>query len=89
MITRPDLTPVFCLHVVVNATPFPGRFKPDSDPTVMKLFDLGIVDPFSSAIFTQGVKSRIFPLHLNDSDLPSSPDTTLQTAANAVQAHAF
>jgi hypothetical protein len=90
MITTSDLTPSFCLHVVINATPFPGRFHDGtSDPSVMTLFDLGIVDGMSTAIFVQGVKTRIFPLHLNNSDLASSPDTTLQASADSVQANAF
>lgn len=90
MITKPDLTPSFCLHVVVNASPFPSRFQPgSSDPSVMTLFDLGIVDSASSAVFVQAVKARIFPWHLNDSDLSSTPDATLQAAADSVQANAF
>ena len=90
LIKKPELTPSFCLHVVVSATPSPGRFQPAiSDPSVMTLFDLGIVDAMSSAVFVQGVKARIFPWHLNDSDLLSAPGTTLQLSANSVQANAF
>lgn len=89
MIAKPALTPSFCLHVVINSTPKPGNFHSDSDPSVVTLFDLGVIDAMTSAFFTQAVKSRIFPWHLNDSDLPNTPDTTLQTAADAVQTNAF
>ena len=89
MIPKPPLTPSFCLHAVINSTPSPGSFLPGSDPSVVTLFDLGIVDPATSAVFVEAVKARIFPWHLNNSDLTSTPDTTLQAAANSVQTNAF
>ena len=90
VIVKPLLTPDFCLHVVISATPSPGRYKPPSStPSNTKLFDLGVVDATTSAVFVQGVKSRIFPWHLNDSDMASAPSTTVQEAADAVQKNAF
>jgi hypothetical protein len=90
VITKPALTPEFCLHVVVNSTPFPSRFKPPkSKPSTMTLFDLGIVDSQSSAVFVQGVKAKIFPWHIDDANVASSGDTTLQDAADSVEQNAF
>lgn len=90
MIEKPPLTPEFCLHVVVNSTPFPSRFNPPNTPaSTTTLFDLGVVDSFSASIFIHGVKSRIFPWHIDDTRVASSRDTTLQKAADSVQNNAF
>ena len=40
----PDLTPQFCLRIVVAATPSPNHFHPGDNPTEKTLFDLGVVD---------------------------------------------
>jgi hypothetical protein len=90
MVALSDLTPAFCLHVVVNSTPKPSHWNPPTDtPSTKTLFDLGVIDSLTSAIFTAGVKSRIAPLHIDDTDVSSSPGTTLQAAANSVQSNAF
>lgn len=89
MLEKPQLTPEFCLHVVVNSTPSPSRFKPPNTPASTTLFDLGVVDDFSASIFVQGVKTRIFPWHIDNADVASSRSTTLQDAADSVQNNAF
>jgi hypothetical protein len=86
---KPDLTPDFCLHTVVNATPFPSRFKATDDPSVVVLFDLGIIDDLTSAIYVQGVKSRIAPWHIDSTNVLSARDTTVQDAADSIQTSAF
>jgi hypothetical protein len=87
---KTPLTPDFCLHVVVDSTPFPSRFNPPTTPaSTTTLFDLGVVDTFTAATFVQDVKSRIRPWQINDTDIASSRDTTLQTAADSVQSNAF
>jgi hypothetical protein len=89
MITKPALTAEFCLHVAINATPFPSRFRPDDDPSQIQLFDVGVVDSTSSAFFAEAVKNRIFPWHIDSSSIGSSPDTTIQAAADSILAGAF
>lgn len=90
MIPKPRLTPSFCLRVVVNSTPFPSRFDPDkTPPSTTTLFDLGVVDKASGSVFVQHIKSRIFPWNIDDTNVSSSRDTTLQKAANSIQANAF
>jgi hypothetical protein len=89
VILKPALTPDFCLHVVINSTPSPSRFRSTDDPSTVALFDLGVVNAITSAIFVQGVKSRIFPWHIDDSMIASSRETKLQAAAASIQAGAF
>lgn len=90
MVDKPPLTPDFCLHVIINSTPKPSSWNPKTDsPSTKTLFDLGVVDSNTSAVFVQQVKPRIFAWHIDDSDVASSPSTTLQGAANSVQNNAF
>jgi hypothetical protein len=90
MADKPALSPDFCLHVVVNSTPKPSQWKPLADtPSTKTLFDLGVVDALTSSVFVAGVKARIFPWHIDDSNVTSAPGTTLQAAANSVQNNAF
>ncbi len=90
MLDKPPLTPDFCLHAVVNSTPYPSRFNPPTTPaSTTTLFDLGVVDDFSAAIFVQGVKSAIYPWHIDSTNIASSRATTLQKAAISVQSNAF
>jgi hypothetical protein len=89
MKVKPALTADFCLHVVINCTPFPSRFTPTDEPSEVQLFDLGIVDPMSSAIFVAAVKSRIFPWHIDASSIASGRDATVQAAADSIQTGAF
>jgi len=87
---KPDLTPDFCLLVVVNSTPKPSRWNPQTgSPSTTTLFDLGVVDPSTSQVFVQAVKGRIFPWHIDDTSVTSAPGTTLQAAAVSVQNNAF
>lgn len=87
---KPPLTPEFCLQVVVDSTPFPSRFKPpNTSASSTTLFDLGVVDTFSAAIFVEGVKKRIFPWQIDNAGVASSRDTTLEDAADSVQSNAF
>jgi hypothetical protein len=85
----PPLTAEFCLHVAINASPFPSRFKPGDDPTVKTLFDLGVATATDSAFYAQAVKNRIAPWHIDTSAIASSPGTTVQAAADSIQIGAF
>lgn len=89
MITKPALTAEFCLHVAINASPFPSRYKPSDDPSQVALFDLGVADPTSTAVYAEGVKNRIFPWHIDSASVASSPNTTVQAAADSILAGAF
>ena len=89
MKSKPPLTPEFCLQVVVNSTPFPSRFKPPKTASTTTLFDLGVVDQDLASIFVEGVKARIFPWHIDSTDVASSRETSLQKAATSVQNNAF
>jgi hypothetical protein len=86
---KPELTPDFCLHAVINATPYPSRFSDTDDPSDVELFDLGIIDDLTSAIFVQGVKSRISPWHIDSPNVLSARDTTVQDSADSIQTGAF
>jgi hypothetical protein len=79
------LTAEHCLEVVIESTPHPDRFSNTDDPTVKKLFDLGVVDALSSAIFVQEVKQRIVPWQIDDSILLCSRSNTVQQAADSLQ----
>ena len=89
MRTSPVLTADFCLQIVIDSTPHPDRFQKSDDPTVKKLFDLGVVDALSSAFFVQNVKAGIAPLHIEDSSIQSSRSNTVQEAADSVQTGAL
>lgn len=85
MTLKPALTPTFCLNAVVNSTPFPSRFKEETDdPSTMTLFDLGVTGKTSSAVFVQGVKKRILPWEIDEGLIQSSRNTTLQNAAASI-----
>jgi hypothetical protein len=85
----PPLTADFCLQVVVDSTPYPGRFLKTDDPSVKQLFDLGVVDALSSAIFVQNVKERIIPWRIDDASIQSGRSNTLQEAADSIQTGAL
>ena len=90
MIDKPDLTPDFCLQVVVDSTPSPARFQLGTDdPSRVTLFDMGITDSTKAGGFVQELKRRILPWHIADSNVASSRDTTLQTAAASIPKGAF
>lgn len=82
------LTNSFCEHVVVNATPFPSRFQPGTAAKTT-LFALGIVDDIMQGHFVHSIKNAIAPLSIDNADILSSPDTTVQAAADSVQQNAF
>lgn len=83
------LTADFCLEVIVASTPHPDRFSKTDDPTSKTLFDLGVVDALSSALFVQNVKLRIAPRRIDDSVLLSSRSNTVQQAADSLQTGAL
>ncbi|HEY2497527.1 MAG TPA: hypothetical protein VGK24_10685 [Candidatus Angelobacter sp.] len=82
------LTSSFCEHVVVNATPFPSRFEPGTAAQTT-LFTLGVVDNVMAAHFVHSIKNAIAPLSIDNEDILSSADTTVQAAADSVQQNAF
>jgi hypothetical protein len=86
---REPLTPDKCQDIIVHSTPDPQRFKPDSDPSSVTLFDLGVVGATESAVFVRAVKNRLRPWQINDGDVASSPDKTVQQAADSVGENAF
>ena len=83
------MTAEFCLEVVIESTPHPDRFLKTDDPTVKKLFDLGVVDTLSSALFVQNVRTRITPWRIDASSILSSRSNTVQQAADSVQTGAL
>lgn len=83
------MTAEFCLEVVIESTPHPDRFLKTDDPTVKKLFDLGVVDALSSALFVQNVRLRIAPWRIDASSILSSRSNTVQEAADSVQTGAL
>jgi hypothetical protein len=83
------LTAEFCLAVVIESTPHPERFSKTDDPTLKKLFDLGVVDALSSELFVQNVKGRIVPWRIGDSILLCSRSNTVQEAADSLQSGAL
>ena len=89
MRTPPVLTPDFCMQVVIDSTPHPGRFQDTDDPTVKTLFDLGVVDALSSAFFIQNVKAAIAPWRIMDSSIQGSRSNTVQEAADSIQTGAL
>jgi len=74
---------------VVASTPDPGRFKNDSDPSTVTLFDLGVVGGTESVIFVSAVKDRLKPWNIADGDIASSPGSTVQQAADSLAQNAF
>jgi hypothetical protein len=87
---KPALTATFCLNVVRSSTPSPSKFDPKKDdPSVVTLFDLDVTTPIAVAMFVHGVKQRIFPWHIDDVNVASSRDTTLQVSADSIAASAF
>lgn len=90
MLNKPDLSPEYCLQVVISSTPSPKNWNPSTgSPSTTTLFDLGVVNSKYSMGFAQAVQHRIFPWKINISDVDSSSGTTLQQAANSVQSNAF
>jgi hypothetical protein len=81
---KPPLTPQLCQSIVVQSTPDPRKFTPASDPAVVTLFDLGVVGARESALFVKAVQRRLSPWIIDDSDVASSPDTTIQKSANSL-----
>lgn len=87
MRNKPDLSVQFCIDAVVNATPYPGKYKPGT-PDTTTLFDLGVVDDVQEAHFVKGVQGNISPWQIDDDLLASSPDTTVQISAASVMNNA-
>jgi hypothetical protein len=87
MLEKPDLSPDFCIHAVVNSTPSPEKYQKGT-AAITTLFDLDVVDDTMSAHFVQSLKRRIFPWLIEDQLVASSPDTTVQDAAASVESNA-
>ncbi len=87
--TREPLSPQHSQDIVVDSTPDPAAFKPDSDPSVVTLFDLGVVGGTESAIFIRAVKNRLRPWKIKDSDIASSPASTVQQSADSLAQNAY
>ena len=88
MPAKPDLTPDFCVSAVVSATPYPSRYE-EGSAAETTLFDLGVVDDVMAAHFVHGIKNAIKPWSIDNSDVASAADTTVQAAAGSVQDNAF
>jgi len=86
---REPLTPQRCQEIVVESTPDSGRFTAGSDPAKVTLFDLGVVSSTESVIFVRAVKRSLAPWQINDGDLASSPDTTVQQSADSIAQNVF
>src|ERR1700748_3401028 len=84
---KPDLTAEYCERAVVGATPYPSRFQPGSGDTTT-LFDLGVVNATAAGHFVRAVKSRITPWMIDTHLIPSSKNTTVQEASDAVMNNA-
>ena len=76
------------MNVVVSSTPFPNRYK-QGTAAETTLFALGIVDDIMSAHFVHSVQNAIRPWSIDQADIASSADTTIQVAAGSVQDNAF
>jgi hypothetical protein len=87
MRVKPDLSLDFCTHAVVSSTPYPSYYAEGTAATTT-LFDLGIVDGVQQAHFVNNIKSRIFPWLIDNADVASSPDITVQISAASVMNHA-
>jgi len=81
--TVPALTEDFCIHAVVASTPKPQRYKEGTAGNTT-LFSLGVVDAIDSGHFLDRLKRQIKPWKIEDEDVPSSPDTTVEACADAV-----
>jgi hypothetical protein len=89
MCATPELSADRCLQIVIDSTPHPDRFQNTDDPTLKKLFDLGVVDALSSALFVQNVKAAIAPWLIHDASIQSSRSNTVQEAADSIQTGAL
>lgn len=83
------LSPELLQRTVVAATPDPARFQSDSDPAGVTLFDLGVVGATESAVFVRAVKKRLRPWRIRDSDVASSPGSTIQQSADSLAQNAY
>ena len=89
-LAKQPLTAKFCLNVVRSSTPSPSKFDPKKDdPSVVTLYDLDVTTPIAVAMFVHGVKQRIFPWHIDDINIASSRETTLQASADSIARGAF
>ena len=86
---KEPLSPEFLQVVVVASTADPGRFNENSDPAAVTLFDLGVVGALEEAVFVHGIKERLNPWRINDSDIASSPASTVQQTADSLAQNAY
>lgn len=81
---KQPLTSQVLQDIVVKSTPDPRRFTNSSDPAVVTLFDLGVVGSRESALFCAAVKQKLNPWQIADSDIASSPASTVQKSADSL-----
>jgi hypothetical protein len=77
-----------CIKAVVSSTPYPSRYQSGAAAETL-LFDLGVVDDISTAHFIQGIKNAIRPSQIDNSNIDSAGDTTVQACGISVQKNAF
>lgn len=87
MLVKPDLSPDFCVHAVVSATPKPSKYKEGSSATTT-LGELGVVDDVQAAHFINRLKSIIYPWQIDDHNIASSASNTVDDAASSVENYA-
>ncbi len=87
---REPLTSAICQKIIIESTPRPRDFPDGGDPSAIQLFDLGVVDPITSALFVQAVKGHMpAGWQIREQDVTSAPNTSIQAARIALQTHAF
>ncbi len=86
---REPLTTAVCYRLVIQSTPRPKDFPANGDPSRIKLFNLGVVDATTGAIFAQAVANSMpTGWSIATSQLASSPNTSVQAVAISIQNNA-
>ena len=86
---RAPLTTAVCYRLVIQSTPRPQDFPANGDPSKIRLFNLGVVDATTSALFAQAVAASMpAGWSLATSQVASAPNTTVQAAAISIQNNA-
>jgi hypothetical protein len=78
-----------CYQAVIQSTPRPHDFPANGDPSEIVLFNLGVVDAITGAIFAKAV-SQSLPTgwSIATSQVASAPNTSVQAAAVSIQNNA-
>jgi hypothetical protein len=86
---REPLTTAVCYQLVIQSTPRPKDFPANGDPSKVKLFNLGVVDATTGALFAQAVSDGMpTGWSISTSRLASAPNTSVQAAAISIQNNA-